>query len=132
MTCLLFLTMKMQTVLLVDDFPDIVILLQELLRIHFADTNITLKVLTANDGIEAVSVLKLHPVDLVLTDIRMPHMDGIKLLAYCRGNYPSIKVALWSSHIDAAWHSHLGADLLMQKGMDPQVMLNAVRELLLS
>ncbi len=38
------------------------------------------EILEARDGVEALALLKEHPVDLLMTDIRMPHMDGIELV----------------------------------------------------
>lgn len=43
--------------------------------------------LVAGDGIEALAVLDSTPVDLVLTDIVMPGMDGLELLLEIRGKY---------------------------------------------
>ncbi|WP_163362445.1 response regulator, partial [Escherichia coli] len=37
------------------------------------------QVVTANDGVDALGVLKQHRVDIVLTDVNMPNMDGYRL-----------------------------------------------------
>ena len=41
-------------------------------------------VLTASDGLEALNTLSNYPIDLVITDISMPKMDGVKLLKQVR------------------------------------------------
>jgi diguanylate cyclase (GGDEF)-like protein len=48
--------------------------------------------LLAGDGIEAIAVLRSTPVDLVLTDIVMPGMDGLQLLAHIREHHQSTDV----------------------------------------
>ena len=53
-----------------------------------------------NDGEEAVRYMKEHPVDLVLSDIRMPFMDGIELLNYVSVNYPSTRVILLTGYAE--------------------------------
>ncbi|HLK64417.1 MAG TPA: response regulator [Bryobacteraceae bacterium] len=65
-------------VLVVDDSAAIRKILQRVLR----QTGMPIRAIhEAGDGQEALDLLKSHPVDLVLTDINMPKMDGIQLLA---------------------------------------------------
>ncbi len=65
-------------VLIVDDSAAIRKILQRVLR----QTGMAIRTIhEAGDGEEALEVLKAHPVQLVLTDINMPKMDGIQLLA---------------------------------------------------
>lgn len=75
----------LMTVLLVEDHTDILkYIVRELQGEYFF--------LTANDGVEALEILENHPVQLVVSDIMMPRMDGLEL---CR----SIKTDLTYSHI---------------------------------
>ena len=41
---------------------------------------------TARNGMEAIQIIKSHKADLVMTDVRMPIMDGLKMLEYVRKN----------------------------------------------
>jgi PAS domain S-box-containing protein len=66
------------TILLVDDTPSNL----ELLRSYLAPSGFRL--LKARDGEEALNVLQKSPVDMVLTDIKMPRMDGYRLLSSIR------------------------------------------------
>lgn len=65
-------------VLVVDDQDEILELLGEYLRARGYE------VLTANDGTEALDVVRSGAVDLVLTDMKMPQMGGLQLLAAIR------------------------------------------------
>jgi len=70
-------------VLIVDDSAAIRKILQRML----GQTGVTLgKILEAGDGVEALEKLKTEPVNLVLSDINMPNMDGIQLLSMLKSN----------------------------------------------
>jgi two-component system, chemotaxis family, chemotaxis protein CheY len=43
-------------------------------------------ILQANNGVEAIQTLEETPVDLVITDIHMPEMDGLTLIEHIRAN----------------------------------------------
>ncbi|WP_105614680.1 response regulator transcription factor [Vallitalea okinawensis] len=51
-----------------------------------------------DNGIAAINYLNTNPVDVILSDIKMPMMDGIELASYVRDHYPSIKVIFLSGH----------------------------------
>jgi len=53
---------------------------------------------TASDGVEALEALKETPFDLLLSDIRMPRLDGIELLNEAKSAQPNIKVILITAH----------------------------------
>ncbi len=65
-------------ILVVDDEPSILELLSEYLRARGHT------VFTALDGAEAIVVLDRHALDLVLTDMKMPGIDGLELLGHIR------------------------------------------------
>ncbi|MEI0740187.1 response regulator [Paenibacillus sp. JTLBN-2024] len=60
------------TVLVVDDDPEIRDVVHIFLR------NEGLRVFEAEDGLKALELLKNEAVDLIVLDVMMPHMDGIK------------------------------------------------------
>ena len=69
-------------VLVVDDSAAIRKILQRVLR----QTGMAIRnIYEAGDGQEALQVLNSQPISLVLTDINMPKMDGIQLLAAIKG-----------------------------------------------
>ncbi len=53
--------------------------------------------LKAENGKEAVDLLKSNEVDLLIANMEMPIMDGVELIAYMASNYPSIPIIAMSS-----------------------------------
>ena len=51
---------------------------------------------TAQDGIEAIDYLKQAAYDVVITDIKMPGMDGLNLAKFIQENYPDTVVIITS------------------------------------
>jgi len=76
----------MRRVLIVDDEPMLLTILNESLK-KYADK---FSVTTAKDGLSAIMALKDRPFDLVITDINMPIINGLVLLAYMHKNFPNI------------------------------------------
>jgi len=60
------------------------------------DENILLE--TASDGKEALKKLKTFPADIVITDVKMPNMDGLTLLEEIRIRYPDIYVVILTGY----------------------------------
>ncbi len=81
-------------VLLVDDEESILNSLRRLLRSQ------PYEILLADSGAKALEILKERPVDLVMTDARMPNMDGATLLAEIRKLYPSTLRILLTGYAD--------------------------------
>ncbi len=77
--------------------------------------------ITASRGIEALRLLQTTPTDVVLTDIKMPEMDGLTLLKKIREQYPDIFVIAITGHgsVEDAVHAmRLGAYDYLQKPFD--------------
>lgn len=81
-------------VLIVDDEPGI----RRVLKIYLQDLGY--KVQTATDGQTASQMIDSQVFDLVLTDIRMPGMDGIELLKYIKKKQPNTQVIMITGHGD--------------------------------
>lgn len=80
-------------VLIVDDSAAIRKILQRVLT----QTEVQLgQVHEAGDGVEALNVLKANPVNLILSDINMPNMDGLQLLSQIKAQdaYKSVPVIM--------------------------------------
>ena len=83
-----------KVVLLVDDEADI----REVLDITMTDMGY--RVLMAENGEEALTVFKKHKPPMVLTDIKMPTMDGIELLKHIKRINPECEVIMITGHGD--------------------------------
>lgn len=80
--------------LLVDDEEGI----RRVLALVLQDADWTVH--TATGGLEALESMREHPVPIVLTDIKMPGMDGLELLAAIKAAHPDTEVVLMTGHGD--------------------------------
>jgi CheY-like chemotaxis protein/predicted regulator of Ras-like GTPase activity (Roadblock/LC7/MglB family) len=76
----------MKYVLIVDDEESLLLTIQA----GFDGYKDAFEVMTARNGKEAVKVLETMPISLVVTDLKMPEMDGFELLGYLKNEYPQI------------------------------------------
>jgi len=92
-------------------------------------------VLEAEDGAEALRVLERWGggVALVLSDIRMPNLDGIELEQICRERWPALPVVLMSGEVTRDWVARLareGAHPVLRKPFLGETLLEVVRSIL--
>jgi len=82
----------MKKILIVDDEANMRLVLKAMLGKEGYD------VATAGNGLEALSVLRGHDIAVVVTDLKMPKLDGMGLLERVVEDYPSIPVILITAH----------------------------------
>jgi two-component system, NtrC family, response regulator len=82
----------METILIVDDEKNYTLILAAILEDEGFET------LTANSGPEALAILSESDVDLVLTDMKMPSMDGIDLLELVKKEDADLPVIMMTAH----------------------------------
>lgn len=82
------------TLLCVDDEANIVSALKRLFRPH------GYRVLTAQSGADGLCILAQEPVDLVISDMRMPEMDGAQFLEQVRARWPECVRILLTGYAD--------------------------------
>jgi two-component system NtrC family response regulator len=82
----------METILIVDDEKNYTLVLAAVLE------DVGFETLTANSGSEALAVLAESDVDLVLTDMKMPSMDGIDLLERIKAEDADLPVIMMTAH----------------------------------
>ena len=94
------------------------------------------QVLTAMDGVVALSILESQPVDLILADIAMPRMNGYQLLERVRANpawvaIPFLFLTARAMDSDVRYGKELGADDYLTKPIEPEDVIAAVQGKLL-
>ncbi|AZS13499.1 response regulator [Paenibacillus lutimineralis] len=87
----------MYHLLIVDDLP---IIVDGLLELFEQTSHLELKLYKAYSGEEALEILKAHSIDIVISDIKMPGLEGIELLQEIRRHWPSCKVIFLSAYND--------------------------------
>jgi len=116
-----------KTILLIDDDES----LRRVIEYHLRDEGY--RVLTAADGRTGLEQFQAEPVDLVLTDIRMPEMDGMELLTRLKAMQPELPVVVLTAHgtIDSAVEAmKLGAFDYLTKPFSRDQLKGAVRKAL--
>lgn len=87
---------------------------------------------TADDGVDALMILKNNPMDLMILDVMMPHLDGFSVCKAAReiSNLPIIMLTAKSEEEDKLKGYELGADDYITKPFSPKVLLAKVGALL--
>jgi two-component system response regulator HydG len=120
-------TTKKEQILVVDDSPDTLELLQRNLRSK------GYHVLTAPGAVEAIKILESNPVDLVITDLKMPEVDGLTLVRHIHENYKTIEVMMITGYpsIEGAVEAvKTGAEEYLAKPFTDEELFAAVRRVL--
>jgi two-component system cell cycle sensor histidine kinase/response regulator CckA len=119
-----------ETILLVEDDPALREMAATLLR------RLGYTVLAAADGLEALSLKQERStghIDLLFTDVVMPHMSGRELADRVRALYPHTKILFTSAYTENAI-VHQGVlnpgVALLQKPFTPSALANKLREVL--
>lgn len=119
----------MITVLVVDDSITPRQMLSELLQSH------GIKVIEAINGIEAQEKLGAETVNLVVTDLIMPEMNGYELCRWIKNNPATSKIPVLmcstkSEEFDRYWGMKQGADAYITKPYQSAEMLKTIKTLL--
>ena len=120
------------TVLVVEDSPTMrQLLTYALMRLG------DIEVVEAEDGLDALRKLaaRTAPVDLVITDINMPNLDGLKLIARLRADdatrdVPIVVITTDSGEGDRERAMNLGATSYIEKPLQAPKVLEVARRLL--
>lgn len=116
---------KVASALLVDDEPDVRDSLKRLLEAHLPDVRVE----TAASGDEALEAMRRSTFDLLVSDFRMPHMDGLELLSLVVERSPRTSRILMTAYADldlavrAVNEGHV--DFFLRKPFDPEAVLDA-------
>lgn len=94
------------------------------------------RLLIAKNGQEALNLFKLHKVDLLLTDILMPKLNGIELINSIRNSniYPNVPVIITTAHTETKYlldAIRLRVDGYILKPVDVEELLHAINKAIL-
>ena len=113
-----------ECILIVDDAPDTLEVLQRNL------TSKGYQVFTAPGVLEAIRLLDTLPVDLVITDLRMPKVSGLDLIKHVRGNFKDTEIMMITGYpsIEGAIEAvKTGAEEYLAKPFTDDELFDAVR-----
>ena len=119
-------------VLVVDDSA----VIRKVVIRALSQTGVTIEeVFQASDGIEALKILRAGKIDLVLSDINMPNMDGIQMLAAMQEEpelkiIPVIMITTEGSQSKVMDAAKLGAKGLVRKPFVPEQIKQKMTECL--
>ena len=118
--------------LILDDEQDILDVYQQLL----AGLSSAPEVLAATAGARALALLESEPFSLLVTDLKMPNMDGFQVLAIVRRRFPSLRIVVLTGTMEPQFRARayaLGIDLFVEKPKsqkETQLFLDCVESLL--
>ncbi|MHB8605043.1 MAG: response regulator [Thermoplasmatota archaeon] len=113
-------------ILIVDDEPDILVSLADVLNDEFTSTTVRV----ATSGAEAIELLHDEPADLILTDFRMPAMNGIDFVRRARSIAPHATFIMMTAYPDAKIAreaASAGVGLLVAKPFEIEYLVDLVR-----
>jgi DNA-binding response OmpR family regulator len=118
-----------KTILSVDDDLDTLNIIRFKLEAH------GFNVITAQDGGQAMSLVRKHNPDLIILDVMMPKLNGFTLARLLKRDkryqdIPQVLLTARSQDVDRALGKEVGVDLYLTKPFDPEKLLNEVRRLL--
>jgi len=114
----------MKRILFVDDEPHLLDGLQRMLRPQRKEWHMSF----ANGGEEALALLETGVFDVIVTDMRMPGMDGARLLEHVQERHPSVVRIVLSGHVEmeAALRVAPVAHQFLSKPCDPEKLRAAI------
>ncbi len=117
----------MENVLIVDDDEGFLLSLRDMLN----SSKQSFSILTAHNGLEAMDILNSKAVNLIVTDLKMPEMDGFDLLAKISSSHPDIPVIVMTAYGTPEMESRLkimGAFQYIEKPIDFNILLSKISD----
>ncbi len=120
----------MANILVIDDEPQMLKMIERILSLE------GYTVLTAQDGKQGLNLCKTNTIDLVITDVIMPEVEGLEVVITLKRILPNVKIIAISGGGRNQPNDYLyvadmlGAHRTFVKPIDRKVLLNSVKELL--
>jgi len=118
---------KKKRIIVVDDSPDTL----EVLKRNLESAGYL--VFTASGAVEAIKIIESSPVDLVITDLKMPEVNGLSLVRHIQENYKKAGVMMITGYpsIEGAVEAvKSGAEEYLSKPFTDEELFSAVRRVL--
>jgi putative two-component system response regulator len=118
-------------ILIVDDIVENLYVLEALLKGMGYNTYM------AHNGIEALAILEKTKIDVIISDILMPKMDGFQLCYHVKTNEKLSEIpfvfytATYTTEKDKKFALDLGADKFILKPAEPEIIVKEVRDLIM-
>ncbi|MGH9441082.1 MAG: response regulator [Thermoanaerobaculia bacterium] len=124
------MTLQSPSILIVEDSSTV----RQMLTLNLKQLS-GCRITEAANGAEALAKLSAQPFDLILTDINMPVMDGLKLVGFVRQNeslkhIPIIIITTKGADEDRERGLALGANAYIAKPIQASTLMQTVRKLL--
>ena len=126
--------MSKKTILLVDDEPDLVMILKQNLQAAGYDIEV------AYNGVEAIAKVKANIPDAIVLDVMMPEKDGYAVCSELKNDekyedIPIIMLTAVSDHVSSTQYSHaqgkdMEADDYLPKPASPEEVIESLQSLL--
>jgi len=116
-----------ESILVVDDEPTLMQLTADMLKLH------GYHVFQANNPQQALEIIKSEKINILITDVVMPDMDGYTLASIVQKKYPDIKIQLVSGYAEGYNSDKTNVKLsqnLLQKPYTSKSLLQKIRALL--
>jgi DNA-binding NtrC family response regulator len=119
--------MKKNRILVVDDNINMCITLQDILLDDGYD------VLISDNGQEALDIIDKNEPHLIITDMRMPNIDGLELLQIVKDRYPNIEIIIMTAlgEVDSYLKAmKIGAFEYITKPINPKMLKSIITRIL--
>ncbi|MBW3583178.1 MAG: response regulator [Euryarchaeota archaeon] len=115
-----------KVLLFVDDDPDFLALME----IYLNESLPSVEMLHAPSGEAALETLRTRHVDMILSDFRMPRMDGIEFLAHARESHGNIPLVLFTTYPDTDLlrraREEAGVQEFYSKDLPPEALVRKI------
>lgn len=88
------------------------------------------RVTVAHDGLEALEAERADPPDILVTDLRMPNLDGNGLVTRIRASCPDLPVVVMTGYSNAIPSEEVGRLTILRKPFRMEQLLSAVQNVL--
>ena len=123
------INMNLYTVLLVDDEEEVIRVIMNKLNWEKLGFSV---IGYANNGVKALEMVEEYQPDVVMTDIRMPYMDGLELSHRIRAEFPGTKLLLFTGFDEFEYAKeaiHLEIEEYILKPVNPIELINVFTSL---